>query len=377
VGADLCLGDPDDDTPLLAAAIAGLRTRLPEVPEDPHLLLPEEPAETSRREPDLLPPAGEVVATILGEARGLDLVGLHAQGAITRGFAGSRGQRHWYETTSFATDFSLVYQADKAVKSTLAGFRWSARELRSRIESARGHLAVLARPPRRIPPGRYRAFLEPAALAEVLWLLGGEGFSLRAQRHLGSPLVKLAQGERALSEAVTLVENFADGLAPAFSEDGFPRPARVPLIVAGRHAGALVSPRSAREFGVQTNGADAHEAPCALDLAPGSLPTARALEALGEGVWVGNLWYTNFSDRPACRITGMTRFATFWVEGGRLAAPLEVMRFDETLYELLGTDLEALTAERRLLPSTETYFRRSTASARLPGALLAGFTFTL
>lgn len=40
------------------------------------------------------------------------------------------------------------------------------------------------------------------------------------------------------------------------------------------------------------------------------------------------LWYLNFSDRPGGRITGMTRFASFWVEDGRIVAPLNVMRFD-------------------------------------------------
>ena len=41
---------------------------------------------------------------------------------------------------------------------------------------------------------------------------------------------------------------------------------------------------------------------------------------LGTGLFVGNLWYTNFSDRAACRTTGMTRFATFWIDEGEIVA---------------------------------------------------------
>ncbi len=73
----------------------------------------------------------------------------------------------------------------------------------------------------------------------------------------------------------------------------------------------------------------------------------------------------------------MTRFATFWVENGRIAAPLNVMRFDETAYRALGENLLALTADRDFLPSSETYGGRSTDSVRLPGALIEGFRFTL
>jgi predicted Zn-dependent protease len=138
-----------------------------------------------------------------------------------------------------------------------------------------------------------------------------------------------------------------------------------------------VSPRSSREYGVATNGANAGEVPESLDLAAGSLAGAGALEALGTGIYVGNLWYLNFSDRAACRLTGMTRFASFWVEGGRIRAPLNVMRFDDTVYRILGDNLEALTRERDLIPDADTYGARSTVSMRTPGALVRDFALTL
>jgi predicted Zn-dependent protease len=92
---------------------------------------------------------------------------------------------------------------------------------------------------------------------------------------------------------------------------------------------------------------------------------------------VSNLWYLNFSDRTACRATGMTRFATFWVEHGVIQSPVEVMRFDETIYRMLGENLVGMTAERELILDPGTYFQRSTDSARLPGALVEDFSLTL
>jgi predicted Zn-dependent protease len=73
----------------------------------------------------------------------------------------------------------------------------------------------------------------------------------------------------------------------------------------------------------------------------------------------------------------MTRFATLWVEGGEIVAPLNVMRFDETLYRMFGDNLIGLTRKRELILDADTYFRRSTSCVRLPGALIDDFSFTL
>jgi predicted Zn-dependent protease len=73
----------------------------------------------------------------------------------------------------------------------------------------------------------------------------------------------------------------------------------------------------------------------------------------------------------------MTRFGTYWVEAGEIIAPVKVMRFDDSLYHLLGDRLEGLTRERELLLSAETYDGRSTDSALLPGLLVSGIDLTL
>ena len=73
----------------------------------------------------------------------------------------------------------------------------------------------------------------------------------------------------------------------------------------------------------------------------------------------------------------MTRFATFWVERGQIVAPIDVMRFDDSVYRLLGENLIDLTAEREMLLDPSTYDARSTSSARLPGILLKALRFTL
>jgi hypothetical protein len=65
------------------------------------------------------------------------------------------------------------------------------------------------------------------------------------------------------------------------------------------------------------------------------------------------------------------------VERGRIVAPASPIRFDDTIYRMLGDNLVDLTRSRELLLDSSTYGERSTASARLPGALLKGLRFTL
>lgn len=374
-------GDVAEDRQRLTGLVDDLKAVLPSLGEDPHLLLPDTVHPTEQVDDAPRVDARQATAAIVDAAasgpKPLDLVGIYAGGATHRGFRNSAGQRNWFTNHGFVVDWCLVHGADKAVKSTWAGATWDDDGFAQELVRARRDLAALDRPARRIEPGSWRAFLTPSALHELVQLASRDGFSLRLQRRRQSCLGRLVDGQVSLSPEVNLSENTAGGIAPAFQSMGFVKPDVVPLVTGGKHAGSLVSPRSAVEYGVPANGADGSEAPASIDMAGGSLATGDARAALGTGVWVSNLWYANHSDRNAARMTGMTRFATLWVEDGEVVAPLDVMRFDDSLLALLGDRLEALTTETAFLPSTSTYGWRSTSSARLPGALVSGLTFTL
>ena len=373
-------GDLAADTQRLRAALAGLRAALPELDPDPHLLIATEVVSTRAARSGPLPPAEIVIDALLEAARGEDLVGLYAGGPVCRGFANSFGQRNWHEATSFNLQWSLYHRADKAVKSGLSGFAWDAGALAAKMEEARGLLAHITLPAKTLAPGSYRAFLAPAAMEDIGGILCWGGFSARALATKQSSLSRMRgegdDGAR-LDPRVGITEAIADGVAPSFQNEGFARPDRVPLIDAGRLVGALTSPRTAREFALTANGANGWEAPEALVMDGGTLAAKDVLAALGTGLYIGNLHYLNYSDRPACRMTGMTRFATFWVEDGKIVAPVNVLRFDDTIFRILGTSLEALTAETELILESGTYRERALASMRVPGALLSELTFTL
>lgn len=374
--AGITLAGNGGDLAHARATLARLRDAVALLPEDPWLLVNEQPESTDAAHRGRLAPGEDVVRQVVGAARGRDLVGIYAGGTIYRGLASSYGQRNWHEVDCFNLDWSLYLRGDKAVKTGYAGFDWDAAALEAKVEGAAAELALLALPPRTIAPGEYRAYLAPRALEELMGLLCWGGFSARARATRQSPLMRMEHGET-LSPKVTLIENTADGVGPRFQHDGFVKPPQVTLVAEGRLGEPLVSPRSAREYDLPTNAAGAHESPEALDMSPGDLAPGEALRALDTGLAIGNLWYLNYSDRAAGRITGMTRFATFWVESGSIVAPVEPMRFDDSVYRMLGRNLVDLTERRELLLDAGTYGERSTGSMRLPGALLGALRLTL
>ena len=372
----LC-GDASLDRDRLGRILAKLRDQIGSLPEDPYLTYATEGNSTDKIASNDLPDPNDVVGAIQQSAQDRDLVGIYAGGGIHAGFANSLGQRNWYTTYSFNFDWSFYQNTDKAVKSGYAGFRWDPQAFERKVDVAAHQLAAIARKPHTAKPGRYRVYFSPAALHDFIGMLSWGGFGLKALKTKNTPLLKLAEGNARLSDALEISENTAEGVAPNFQEEGFIRPDRVALISDGAYAGSLVSPRSAQEYGEQTNGASRGEYPKSLDVSSGSIPQNEILERLDTGIYVGNVWYLNFSDRSNCRTTGMTRFATFWVEDGEIQAPLNVMRFDETIYRMLGGNLDGLTQERDWILDPDTYSQRSTSSGRMPGALVNDFPFTL
>jgi predicted Zn-dependent protease len=376
VSASLEIAGDAADYELVRPVLAKLRDSLAGLPEDPWLLISEAPRSTDTEHRGALASAEAVVEEAIGAAENRDFVGIYAGGRIYRGFANSLGQRNWHEVDSFNFDWSLHLRADKAVKSVYAGFDWDATTFGDKVRAGTAQLTQLELPAKALPPGEYSAYLAPRALEELVGMLAWGGFSARARATRQSPLLRMQEGAT-LSPSITFRENTAEGVAPPFQGDGFVKPASVTLIEGGRLKDALVSPRSAKEYKQQTNAANGGESPESFDMAAGELAEGDVLPRLGTGLYISNLWYLNFSDRPAGRITGMTRFATFWVENGRIAAPVDPMRFDDSIYRMLGENLVALTRTRELLLDPSTYGARSTASARLPGALLRALRFTL
>jgi len=368
-------GDMQADFEHAKYCLQQLREQLPLLPEDPYLNFSTQPQNSTYMTENRLPDAAQCIEDIMQAAARMDLVGIWSSGAMISGFANSLGQFNWHSDANFNFDWSVYLKGDKAVKQTYAGFEWNKETLQQKLEHAEHTLTLLAKPPRNVEPGRYRVFLSPSALQEITGLLGWGGFGLKSHRTAQTPLLKMARDGVILSPKVNMVENHVDGLTPRFTKTGFIKPDHVTLIENGVYKNTLNGARSAKEYSETVNSDS--EQPQSLYIEPGTLKQSDVLKALDTGIYVSNLWYCNYSDRSHCRITGMTRFASLWVENGEPVAPINVMRFDETLYHMLGDKLIDLTQEREHFFDSSTYESRSEASALLPGALVEDFQLTL
>ena len=378
----LC-GNPALDAARLKTERALLISQLDLIADDPWLMRPSSASHSHRDERGAMPSAGHLIELVHHHA-GLrlkqDFVGFCAAGPVAQAFADSLGSRHWHRVESFHFEWCHYHRADKAVKTVYAGTHWDDAAFVARLEVAAKRMPLLERAAHTLQPGAYRVALSAAAVAELLGTLGWSGFSLKARRTGVSSLMRLQRGEAQLAGGFHLEEAFAKSTTALFTPEGFTRPASVPLVSAGQlpsSGGTLNSPRSAAEYGVPANGVDAGESPSALSLQAGTIPPADLLKALGTGLYISNLWYLNYSDRATCRMTGMTRYACFWVEDGELVAPVNVMRFDDDAMRIFGSGLVGLTDTPEFMPNGDTYGSRRLGSISTPAALVDGFALTL
>ena len=364
------------DLAMVSEEMRVIRENILDLPEDPFIVPPGEASESSEvHEGELLDDerAAEVLCAAM---RGADLAGIYASGPVVRAHHSSAGHRHWFSTESFALEYSLITSGERMLKDCHAGRFWDTAEYENRLARARERLAKLESPAKTLSPGEYRAYFAPHAVSDILDLLSHGAFSEGAYRQGPSPLGHAKKGT-SLSPLLNIAEDFTDGLVPRFNTYGELSPAHLRLVSEGKLESFLVSSRTALEYGLRSNFAQDGEALRAPCLAGGDLEEADILERLGTGVYISNLHYLNWSDRVGGRITGITRFACFWVEQGKIVSPIENMRFDDTLYSFFGENLEALTRQVEVFPDVSTYFKRQVGGIQAPGMLVKAFRLTL
>ena len=385
LSADLS-GNLDSDRKLCLSLLQRARKEIEILPDDPGALSFENRGSSTdfqdAREFDF----EDLLHVLQTSAVGTDFTGLLSAGPQIRANANSAGQHHWFSTRSFFLDYSLFTVNEggenKAVKGTYADREWSTEKFLGRLAFAKNQLALLRRPSREVKPGSYRTFLAPAAVSDLINMLSWGALSYASYKKGSCAFAKMRDQNLKLSPLFSLRENFDLGLTTPFNNLGEVPARQVDLIEKGELKQFLVSSRSSQEFQVPSNAAEAGgffgtESLRSPEVAAGLLPETQSLSALGTGLYLSNLHYCNWSDIQSARVTGMTRYACFWVENGEIVAPIRDLRFDESLFQCLGPALEALTIERHIDPVVETYFARGMGGKLLPGMLLKSFNFTL
>ncbi len=221
--------------------------------------------------------------------------------------------------------------------------------------------AVRSAKARPLDPGKYTVVLEPAAVANLLDYLSWP-LSARAVDEGRSALTKPGGGSR-LGEAigspvVTLRSDPADADIPVapFDDDGLPRKP-VTWIDRGAltalHYGRYWAAKQGKEptpFGnMHLSGGEA-----------GSID--ELVSGVKRGLLVTHFWYIRVLDPHEASVTGLTRDGLFLIEDGKVTAPVNNFRFNQSLLALLK-NCEAMTRE--------TW--RVTAGLRVPAMRTADF----
>lgn len=373
--------EKNQDAEMLLALLARARGETLSLPEDPFATALTNNGTSYQHHQGQTPTAQEVIQTICESLKDVDMAGLLAMGPVIRANMNSKGQSHWFSTERFVFDYSIftvnVEGENKATRGVYSDTEWKPEILKQNIARTKEHLPLLKKPSIILKPGEYRAFLSSSALKEMTWLLSWRAFSHGAMKKGACALAKFYSGEISLSPKLSFYENFGLGLTPQFNNLGELSPEKIPLITEGHPSQMLTSSRTGKEFQLPHNAADTSEGLRTPEMAPGNLEEKEVLSRLGTGIYLTFLHYLNWSDEQNARFTGMTRYASFWVENGKIVGPIKDMRFDDTLYRVFGSELEDVTKESSTEPLLETYFQRSIGGRRTPGVLLRNFRLTL
>jgi len=228
-----------------------------------------------------------------------------------------------------------------------------------------------------IEPGEYTVVLEEAAVATLLRMLSGMGFSARAVLEKRSFFCEKL-GEKLASELVTVYD---DGLHPKtvimpFDFEGVPK-TRVYFLRAGVAEGVVHDSRTAALMKTASTGhalppphAGWSPMPMHLVMAPGTATDEALISGVARGLLVTRFHYARPVNPMRGAVTMMTRDGTFLIEGGKVATAVEDLRVTESGLRALSL-VEAVGREQRLITHGEGF-----GAMLVPKLRIAKFAFT-
>jgi PmbA protein len=314
-------------------------------------------------------------------AASLPLYGFFTSGVCEQAIASTTGLRSMQRLTD-ATCLALA--ASDGASGYAIGTSWRVGELDpAAVAEEAAAKAARTRGALEVEPARYRAVLEPYAIAELLFYFSFDslnGLGLLEERSFFAGRI----GEQAFDPKVTLVDEPLDpaGLPRAFDFEGTPK-RRVPLVEDGVVRSPVWDRATAARAGVESTG---HALPAAersfgalatsVELSPGDAESVEELaDLVGDGIYVTRLHYLSVVSPREGVITGMTRDGTFRIRDGAIAEPLVNLRFTVSVPELLG-DVPGLTRETKLVNQSDFYDERWAYAYRAPAIATAAFNVT-
>ena len=374
--------DIDYSVKNLISEIDGLREPLSLIPENNFTVFPDKFDSTEVYREGSLPDREEILDSLMGVIDKDNLTGVWTSGKIFRASSTSKGTQHWFEKDSFIFDFSLIDAKENMVKILYPGSDWNKDDFMSAFDDASKRLQLMNKTKLELKPGKYRVWFEPHAVADFVDMLNWNGVSEASLRNGSSCLLRMRKDNVKLSEKFSLDESF-DRKSTASFNSRSEVSGNVSLIKRGMMENTLINSKTALEYRLTSNYAEdvnswgMGEYLRAPFMHGGDIKLDDRLKKLGTGIFISNIHYLNWSDNLGGRITGLTRYACYWVEDGKMVAPIKTMRFDDSFYNFFGDNLEAVGETVLSRPVIETYDGRNPGETTCPGILVNDFELTL
>jgi len=260
--------------------------------------------------------------------------------------------------------------------------------------------ALLARNPADLPPGKYTAILEPAAVLDLLSYLWWDFSGTSHVDKLSALLGKV--GEKVFADNITIADDVgnASQCGSPFDGEGLTRQS-LNLVDKGLIRALVHSRQSARRLAEQAGSegqAELVERVKPGDLSHTPASTGHSLpqpSAMGEmplniiidggissveemmqqvqggeqAVLLTRVWYVREVDPASKLLTGMTRDGTFLIRNGVIEKSVKNLRFNVSLFDLLNHVLA-------LGPAVRTAGAEGYPPSVVPAMMVSGFNFT-
>jgi predicted Zn-dependent protease len=192
-------------------------------------------------------------------------------------------------------------------------------------------IAVRAQNPAPLEPGKYTVIMSAPALAELLINTVWGGFDAKATDEERT-FLRGKLGARLCDERITIRSDPADARCPGapFQNDGLASPT-LPWIEKGVVKNLFHSRYWAKKQGKAATGW-----PSNVIMDGGDASVEQMIESTERGLLITRFWYIRYVDPMIPLFTGMTRDGLFLIENGKVARPVQNMRFNENMVDVLN-----------------------------------------
>jgi predicted Zn-dependent protease len=295
--------------------------------------------ETAAAAPDA---RAEVVADFVGAGPDLESAGYCSTDADTHVLCSTTGLR--YASRSTMAQLDAIHRAAAVDGPPTDGCGQITSQRLVDLDGRRAGEVAAAKAtgganPVDLEPGTYEVVLEPRAVAAMLLFPAWLGFNGKAHAE-GTSFVHL--GERQFDDRIDIWDDGTDprSLGRPYDAEGTPK-RRVDLVASGVTVGLVHDRRSAALAGVESTGSSIGQEsfggyPGDLFLGAGDKTLPQLIGEVERGLLVTDFWYNRILDPKTQVVTGLTRNGLFLIEGGEIVAPVQNLRYTQSVVGALA-----------------------------------------